>query len=73
MVNRSDIFKITYTLEVFQEGEAVSRDHPEGKKHADLSFRVCGWTNNRHSVSPASKRSGASIAAMLFSSTFLTH
>lgn len=39
-------FQITYTLEVFQEGEAVSRDHPEGKKHADLSFRVLD-ANNR--------------------------
>ena len=33
-------FQITYTLESFQEGEAVARGHHEGKKNADLSFRV---------------------------------
>lgn len=33
-------FHITYTLKSFEEGEAVSRGDHEGKKHADLSFRV---------------------------------
>ena len=39
-------FQITYTLEAFQRGEAVARGDHEGKKHADLSFRVLD-ANNR--------------------------